>query len=86
MCNRRIRGTTNWNEYSIVLDIPEESTNIAFGIMLGGRGTLWFDDVSFEAVGKDVPITDCPCSRNSKEPREAKNLNFEEGDEENDCC
>ncbi|MBA3993919.1 MAG: hypothetical protein C0469_10365 [Cyanobacteria bacterium DS2.3.42] len=85
-CTRFIQGTTDWVQYSIVLDVPEESTNIAFGIMLGGQGELWFDDVSFETVGKEVPITDCPCSANVKATNEPRNLNFEEGEEDRDCA
>jgi hypothetical protein len=83
MCKRFIKGTTDWTQYSIVLDVPEESTNIAFGIMLGGKGYLWLDDVSFEVVGKDVPITDCPCRSRAK--KEAQNLNFEEGEADEGC-
>jgi len=81
MCKRYIHGTTDWTEHSIVLDVPESATNIAFGIMLGGNGTVWFDDVSFEVVGNDVSITDCPCSTNYRGRNEAQNLNFEDGAE-----
>jgi len=79
MCKRYIHGTTDWTQHSIVLDVPENATNIAFGIMLGGKGTAWYDDVSFEIVGRDVPVTDCPCSVNFKGSNPATNLNFEEG-------
>lgn len=79
MCKRYIKGTTDWTQHFIVLDVPENATNIAFGIMLGGKGTVWFDDVSFEIVGKDVPVTDCPCSCNYKGCKIATNLNFEDG-------
>ncbi|MDX1987323.1 MAG: hypothetical protein SFV17_11605 [Candidatus Obscuribacter sp.] len=77
-CTRQITGTTDWTKHDIVLDVPAESVNIAFGVMLGGRGDAWIDDFSFEIVGKDVPISDCPCSRNSNERDEPKNLNFED--------
>jgi len=82
MCGRRIKEAADWTEHNIVLDVPEESTNIAFGIMLGGKGDVWFDDVSFDAVGKNVPVTDCPCSRNSTDGKKPQNLNFEEGEED----
>lgn len=86
MCSRYIKGTTDWTQYHIVLDVPGESTNIAFGIVLGGRGDLWFDDVSFEIVKKDIPVTDCPCSHPERETKEPTNLNFEEGVHSDDCC
>lgn len=77
-CNRSIRSDTPWTEYSIVLDVPNDSNNIAFGIMLGGKGHVWIDDFSFAAVGKNVRTTDCPCmNKNTQEPC---NLNFEEGE------
>lgn len=78
MCKRNITGTTKWNEYSIVLDVPLDSTNICFGVILMGSGYMWLDDVSLEAVSKRVPVTDCPCSRNSKDGKRPMNLNFEE--------
>lgn len=82
MCNRSINKETDWTPYSIVLDVPPQSKNIAFGIMLIGSGTAYFDDISFEIVGKDIPTTDCPCSIKLKGLKKAQNLRFEEGLEE----
>jgi hypothetical protein len=66
-------------EYQLVLDVPESSTNLAFGIMLMGRGRLWVDDIEFEVVGTDVEVTDCPCHTKRISKRlEAQNLNFED--------
>lgn len=80
-CTRQIKGTTDWTRHEIVLDVPPSSTNIAFGVMLGGKGDAWIDDVSFEIVDKSVPVTDCPCSRNNR-PTQGVNLNFEEDPED----
>jgi len=77
-CNRHTEGTTHWREYILVLDVPQESTNVAFGVMLCGKGRLWIDDVRFEVVGEDVATTDCPCQRPRR--RGPKNLNFEDRD------
>lgn len=55
--DRSIKGTTDWTKYEIVLDVPKEAGNIAFGIMLNGRGQVWFDDFEFEIVDKSVPTT-----------------------------
>lgn len=38
MSNRPITKTTNWNRYSIVLDVPENSATISFGVLLNGKG------------------------------------------------
>jgi hypothetical protein len=57
MMNRRIQGTTDWQRYEVVLDVPQESVYIAFGIVFGGRGQAWLSDVRFEEVGTDVSVT-----------------------------
>ena len=41
----------------IVLDVPENAADIAFGFMLQGKGEIWASDFHFETVGNDVPIT-----------------------------
>lgn len=57
MSNRPIKGTTNWNRYSIVLDVPEKSAVISFGIILSGQGTVWSDQFTFEEVDESTPAT-----------------------------
>ncbi len=58
MSFRAIRGTTEWTRHSLVLDVPASAGRIAFGLMLAGEGTVWFDDVRFEIVGPAVETTD----------------------------
>jgi AraC family transcriptional regulator len=79
MCNRKIKGASDWAKYSMVLDVPHHAINLAFGVILHGEGKLWIDDVELNIVGEDVPVTDCPCSPNSKPQKVPTNLNFEEG-------
>lgn len=57
MSNRPIVKDTNWNLYSIVLDIPENSAVIAFGVILSGRGHVWLDQCKFEVVDEKTPTT-----------------------------
>jgi hypothetical protein len=57
MQNRPIKGTTDWHEYEVVLDVPQESVAIALGILLSGKGQAWVSEVQFEEVGADVPTT-----------------------------
>jgi len=57
MLNRPIRGTTDWQQCEVVLDVPQASVFVAFGFGLGGRGQAWLSDVRFEEVGTDVPVT-----------------------------
>jgi hypothetical protein len=55
--NRQIKGTTEWTRQEIVLDVPENSVSITFGVAQSGGGRAWVDDFKFEVVGEDVPST-----------------------------
>ena len=57
MENRAIKGTTGWQRYDVVLDVPKDATAISFGILLAGSGVVWLNGTKFEVVGADVPIT-----------------------------
>ena len=72
MQNRPIKGTTEWQRYEIVLNVPQDSTNIAFGILLEGSGQVWLSDIQFAEVAVDVPVTDLAKSF----PDQPENLDF----------
>ena len=76
MQNRPIKGTINWNLYSCVLDVPEETEFINIGILLTGKGRVWLDDVSFQEVDRTVPVTDFEIQK--EYPDYPENLTFEE--------
>lgn len=76
MEDRPIRKTTEWKQYDVVLDVPEETDNIAFGILLEGPGQVWVDDFQFEIVGEDVPTTDMKVIE-APIPETPTNLDFE---------
>src|SRR5262249_22395893 len=40
----------------------DDAKTIRFGLQLSGRGRAWIDDVRFEPVGTDVPVTTKPAS------------------------
>jgi hypothetical protein len=73
MQDRPIKGTTEWQRYEVVLDVPEGATGIFFGILLDGRGEVWLNSVNFEVVGTDVPVT----SGRRARPNGPRNLEFE---------
>ena len=75
MQNRPIKGTTNWKKYEIVLDIPENSRTINYGVLLGGDGEVWFDNFELKEVDKNVPVTNF--RKESKLPSRPVNLDFE---------
>ena len=57
MHDRPIKGTTAWRQYDVVLDVPQDAADIAFGVLLAGTGKVWLNGVEFEVVGSDVPTT-----------------------------
>jgi hypothetical protein len=58
--DRSIKGTTGWQNYSVVLDVPPEATGIYIGFLLTGTGTLWMNGYKLEIVGSDIPVTARP--------------------------
>ncbi len=57
MATRPIQGTTLWNRYDIVLDVPQESTAIQFGYLLAGSGKVKAAQFRFEVVDANTPPT-----------------------------
>lgn len=72
MDDRSIKGTTGWKRYEVVLNVADDATTIALGIMLHGEGKLWTKDVTVKAVDASVPVT----SRVTKVAPTPTNLNF----------
>jgi hypothetical protein len=58
--DRPIKGSTDWQERSVVLDVPTDAAAIAFGVIDSGTGQVWIDALSFETVGQDVPVDHLP--------------------------
>ena len=76
MRGRTIKGTTDWKKYEIVLDVPSNSKTINYGVLLGGQGKVWFDNMKVEEVDKSVAVTNT--ATEIKYPKEPINLDFEE--------
>ncbi|MFD0717571.1 helix-turn-helix domain-containing protein [Paenibacillus sp. GCM10027626] len=76
MSNRPIVGTNTWNHYAVVLDIPEDSATISFGVLLSGLGHVWIDQFSFEKVNESVETTNLESRPVLLD--EPTNLSFEE--------
>ena len=76
--DRPIKGTTDWTERSVVLDVPQGSSSINFGILLSGGGQVWVDDFAFAAVGESGKPSTKRASYINDEPT---NLNFDETNE-----
>ena len=76
MKDRAIKGTTDWNKYEIVLDVPSGSKAIGYGVLLTGKGKIWFDNMKIEEVDKSVPVTNT--NKENSYPKDPVNLDFEE--------
>jgi hypothetical protein len=73
MENRPIKGTNDWRRYDVVLDVPEDATGIALGVLLAGPGTVWLNNTKFEVVESNVPVT----GNGARQPDAPTNLDFQ---------
>ena len=76
MQNRPIQGSRDWQAYEVVLDVPENSADLAMGLLLEGAGEVWVDDVQLEVVGTDVTTT---AGSSLPMPGQPQNVDFEAG-------
>jgi hypothetical protein len=60
MVGREVRGTTEWQQYTIVIDVSRTAVYMVYGLKLSGNGTAWIDDVSVEVVGLGTQVTAPP--------------------------
>jgi hypothetical protein len=51
-------GTTEWQQYASVADVPNNLSAVKIYIMLFGPGQLWLDGAQIELVPADTPLTD----------------------------
>jgi hypothetical protein len=73
MHDRPLSQTTQWQQASVVLDIPEEAASLHFGVLLSGAGAVDLAQPRFEEVGTEVPVTAKPPAPLPDEPQA---LNF----------
>lgn len=78
MEDRSLKGDTDWSLCEIVLDVPEKSYTLNYGVLLNGKGKVWFDDLKFEVVDKSVPTTGREYLTSKNVLENPLNMNFEE--------
>jgi hypothetical protein len=61
--DKPIKGSTGWQERSVVLDVPPDARTITFGVIDSGKGQVWIDALAFETVGREVPVDGMPAPR-----------------------
>jgi hypothetical protein len=76
-----LKGTTEWKKYEIILDVPENAINIAYGFLLVGTGQIWADKLNFEIITPDIPTSgiemETQSSTYTSHQTEPVNLDFE---------
>jgi AraC family transcriptional regulator len=74
MRNRAARGTRDWTQASVVLDVPEQAVSISFGLILVGEGAADLSDARLDQVDESVSVTNVKPGRPL--PSTPKNLDF----------
>jgi hypothetical protein len=77
MNDRPIKGVTGWTLYNVVCNVPPDSNLVAFGLILIGEGQAWIDNVQFETVATDVPLTGVSAKEETPKTQ-PNNMNFEQ--------
>ena len=77
MGNRPVTGTTDWQLYSLVLDVPSSAGALAYGFFVSGTGQAWVNGAKIEEVGLDQPVTNIAVSSGRNLPKAPVNLTFE---------
>lgn len=57
MEDRALRGTTDWTQASIVLDVAEQAKILLFGALVSGAGAIDLTRLRFEEADPAVPTT-----------------------------
>jgi hypothetical protein len=47
-----VKGTTDWQRYTVTLAVPEQVDDVEVGAMLFGPGTVWLDDAMLEVLAR----------------------------------
>ena len=75
MQDRPIKGTTDWKQYDVVLDVSENANRLAMGVLMADAGQVWVDKFKIEIVPNTVPITGTGTGKMAA-PTGPKNLEF----------
>jgi len=66
MQDRAIKGSKDWKEYEIILDVPKGAINLAYGVLLSGTGKVFIDDFKFSIVKSTVKSTNTTPTKTTK--------------------
>lgn len=57
MYNRRLVGSTDWVDCEVILEVPANSAQISFGILLHGAGEAAVRDITFSVISSSANET-----------------------------
>jgi len=57
MQDRPIKGTKDWSNYEIILEVPKEAKSISYGVLIGGTGKALIDNFKFEIIDNKTEST-----------------------------
>ncbi len=57
MDTRPIVGSHGWQQYQIVMEVPQAAYYLVYGVFLVGGGHVEIDGMEFEAVPRSVPLS-----------------------------
>jgi AraC family transcriptional regulator len=75
MQTRGVVGIADWTRGEVVLDVPNDSEALYFGLILKGKGKAWMNGLSFGVVDLSVAVT---TPKKPELPKEPMNLDFTE--------
>ncbi|MBI4623340.1 MAG: hypothetical protein HY736_09000 [Verrucomicrobia bacterium] len=76
MDNRAVKGSSDWQEASVVLDVPAGASALAYGFFVHGGGMMWVNGQTIQEVGPEVPATNM-LKPKSAAPKTPVNLGFD---------
>jgi len=76
MDGHSVNGTSDWKQYSLVLDVPANAAALAYGFFVSGTGQAWVSDLKLGEVGSDVPSTNT-ANKSPSLPSAPVNLGFD---------
>jgi len=77
MDNRPLKGSSDWQQVAIVLDVSPNAAALAYGFFVGGTGQAWVSALTLEEVGPEVPTTDVTAAAHRRLPTAPVNLGFD---------
>jgi hypothetical protein len=77
MDDRPVVATKAWARYEIVLDVPRDSLDVAFGFLLTQQGKVWGADFHLDKAAASAAVTSAQVAF----PKEPANLDFAQTNE-----